>query len=195
MLRLPYMAIILLASSFLLAQNKPSIPPDPVKYINKFEIVWETARDILNDLGFKIELEDRARGRIVTKPQELIAGALTASELDKVATKPEALNASWLKARYAVEMLVEIVQSSETLVTVRANIEALKRDLSGEESWLACKSNGSLERRILGKLSTKLLSPNLKASEKKGFWDRPPQPVASPKESPRPLPVPDRERP
>lgn len=173
--------------------NKPSTLPDPIKYLNRFEVVWNAAHDVLNDMELKIELEDRASGRITTKPYEFVSGTVAVSELDKVSTY-DGLNSAWLKGRYSLELLMEIVQPNETSVTVHTKIEGLKQDLTGGKAWVERRSNGTIERRVLGKLSMKLLAPN-KTESKKGFWDQPPQPVLKPKEDPRAIPSPARDRP
>lgn len=155
---------------------KPSLP-DPVKFMAKREIVYNVVRSVLEDMGLSIELEDRAAGRLVTRPSEFITGALTSSEVDKVAIKNDTVTGSWLKARYSVEALTELVTPAETLVTIRTKMEALNRDLDGTEKWVPIQSLGVYEKRILGKISLKLLGNEMQFETKKGFWDKSPQPV------------------
>lgn len=170
----------------LLAQTpKPSLP-DPVKFVNKVDIVWNVVRSVLTQMEFSIELEDRRAGRIVTKPIDFITGSLTSVEVDKVAIKNNTISGSWLKARYSVEALMEIVSPSETLVTIRTKMEGLNRDLDGTEKWLPLESLGTFEKRILGKISLKLLGNELQFDNKKGFWDKGPQPVDGRKPNPFP---------
>jgi hypothetical protein len=88
--------------------QKPSLP-DPVKFVNKSDIVANVVRSVFDDMGFKIEVEDRKGGRVTTRPYEFITGALTSSEVDKVAVKNDRVTGSWLKAQYSVEALLEIV--------------------------------------------------------------------------------------
>jgi hypothetical protein len=159
--------------------QKPNLP-DPVKFLNKPEIVANVVRSVFDDMGLKIEVEDRKGGRITTRPYEFITGALTSSEVEKVAVKNDIATGSWLKAQYSVETLLEIVSPTETMVTVLTKVEALNRDVNGTEKWVPLDSLGSLERRILGKISTKLMmGMEPPQSEKKGFWDKSPQPVDS----------------
>ncbi len=166
--------------------QKPSLP-DPVKFVNKFDIVWNVVRAIFDDMGFATELEDRKGGRIVTKPYEFITGSLTSSEVDKVAIKNDTITGSWLKARYTVEALLEIVTPTQTMLTIRTRMEALNRDLDGSEKWVPIESLGTIEKRILGRVSMKLLGNDLPFDDKKGFWDKNPQPVDS--RQPRPYPT------
>lgn len=151
--------------------------PDPVKFRNKFDIVANAVRAVLKD-GLDIELDDRQSGRITTRPHEFITGSLTADETGKVAITKNKGTGSWVKARYSAEAILEIVSPTETLVTVHTSIEALNRDINGAERWIPLESRGTLERRILGKISGILMGkpdePN-----KEGFWGQRPQPVDS----------------
>jgi hypothetical protein len=159
--------------------QKPSLP-DPVKFVNKFDVVANVVYSVLGDMDYKIEVDDRKGGRIATRPYEFITGALTSSEVEKVAVKNDRVTGSWLKAQYSVEVLLEIVSPTETMVTVRTKVESLNRDVDGTEKWITLDSLGNLERRILGKISTKLLmGMEPPSSGKKGFWDKRPQPVDS----------------
>jgi hypothetical protein len=56
-------------------------------------------------------------------------------------------------------------------------VEALNRDVDGTEKWIPMDSLGTFERRILGKISLKLLGNDAPLNEKKGFWGKSPQPV------------------
>jgi hypothetical protein len=159
------------------AQSQEPDLPDPVKFVNKFETVANVVRAVFNDMDLKIELDDRQGGRITTRPYEFITGSLTSSEVNKVAVKKDTLTGSWLKAQYSVEAILEIVSPAETLVTIHTKIEALNRDVDGTEKWVTLGSLGTIERRILGKISIKLLGNDAPATERKGFWGQRPQPV------------------
>ncbi len=174
---LPLILVFFVASSGISAaqSQKPSLP-DPVKFINKYDVVWNVVRAVLEEMGFQIELEDKKGGRLVTKPYEFITGSLTSSEVDKVSIKKDTVTGSWLKARYAVEALFEIVTPAETMLTIRTKMEALNRDLDGTEKWLPLESLGTYEKRILGKVSMKLMGNEMQF-DKKGFWNKSPQPV------------------
>ncbi len=173
------LVFVLTAAVAARAQGQPQKPslPDPVKFVNKFDIVWNVVRAIFDDMGYATELEDKKAGRITTKPYEFITGSLTSSEVDKVAVKNDTITGSWLKARYTVEALLEIVTPTQTMLTIRTRMEALNRDLDGSEKWVPIESLGTVEKRILGKVSMKLLGNELNFDNKKGFWDKSPQPV------------------
>ena len=185
--RVALFLLILLDASHAIPQTQKASLPDPIKYVNKSDIVWNVVRAVLTEMGFGIELEDRKGGRILTKPYEFITGSLTSSEVDKVAIKSEKLTGTWLKARYSVEGILEIVSPTETLLTIRTKMEALNRDIDGTERWIPIESLGTYERRILGKISMKLLGNDMQSDRKKGFWDKSPQPPETRKPSPIPV--------
>jgi hypothetical protein len=156
--------------------QRPSLP-DPVKFLYKSDIVANTVHEVLEDMGFRIEVDDRQAGRITTRPYDFITGSLTASEVDKVAIRQDTITGTWLKARYSVEAVIEIVSPSETMLTIRTKLEGLNRDVDGTERWLPLESLGTYERRILGKISMKLIGSEAPAEKRKGFWGKSPQPV------------------
>jgi hypothetical protein len=159
------------------AQAQKVSLPDPIKFINKFETVANVVRAVFDDMGFSIDLEDKKGGKVATKPLEFSTGSLTASEIEKYAVKNEIRNGSLLKARYSVEAILEIVSPTETLVTIRTQIEALNRNVDGTEKWIPLESLGTFERRILGNISKKLYGNESPLYERKGFWGQKPQPV------------------
>jgi hypothetical protein len=178
-----FFSMLLSAHSGFGQVQKPALP-DPIKFVYKYDIVWNVARAVLDEMGYSTELEDKKAGRIVSKPYEFITGALTSTEIDKVAIKRDTVTGAWLKARYTVEILLEIIAPNQTMVTVRTKMEGLNRDLDKSEKWLPLESLGVYEKRILGKMSMKLMGNDLQYNEKKGFWDKNPQPVDS--RSPKP---------
>jgi hypothetical protein len=179
--------LALLLAPTLSAQIPPQRPelPDPVKFVAKFDIVWRVARSVLEEMDFSIQLEDRTGGKILTKPVEFITGSLTSVEVDKVAIKKDTVSGQWMKARYSAEVVLDIVSATETMVTVVTKMEGLNRDLDSTEKWLPLESIGVFEKRILGKISMKLLGNEPQYESKKGFWDKSPQPV-NPRRRPGP---------
>jgi hypothetical protein len=183
----PVAAVIVIAAPVWAQGQRPSLP-DPVRFANKFDIVWNVARAVLDEMGYSIELEDRKGGRIATRPYEFITGSLTSSEVDKVAIKKDSITGDWIRARYSVDVLLEIISTNATLVTIRTKMEAMNREIDGTEKWLAIDSLGAVEKKILGKISMKLLGNAIDYDAKKGFWEKSPQPV----DSRRPKPFPNR---
>jgi len=165
--------------------QKPS-QPDPIKFVHKFDIVFNVVRSVYTDMGYSVELEDRKGGRLVSKPYEFITGSLTSSEVDKVAVKKDTITGDWIRARYTAEALVEIITPTETLLTVRTRFEALNRDMDGTEKWIPLESLGVIEKRILGRVSMRLLGNELQYENKKGFWDKQPAPPDAGRQKPYP---------
>jgi hypothetical protein len=159
------------------AETQKASLPDPIKFINKFDIVANVVYAVLDDMGFDIELDGRKAGKIITRPLEFISGSLTTNEIEKYAVKNDIRNGSWLKARYSVESILEIVSPTETLVTIRTKIEALNQNIDGTEKWMPLDSLGIFEKRILGKISIKLMGNDAPSFQRKGFWSQEPQPV------------------
>lgn len=164
---------------------KPS-QPDPVKFLNKYDVVFKAVRGVLIDAGYDIELEDKKGGSIATRPYEFITGSLTSSEVNKVAVKTDTITGDWIRARYSVQTLIEIVTPAETMLTVHTKFEALNREIDGTEKWVPLESLGVIEKRIMGKVSMKLMGNELQYNEKKGFWDKSPAPPDGRRPSPYP---------
>ncbi len=168
-----------LTGAFLYAQKpRPSLP-DPIKFNKKYDMVANVVYAVLDEMDFQIELDDRKGGRITTRPYAFITGSLTSSEVDKVAIKKDISSGNWVKAQYSVEALLEIVSPTVTMVTILTKMEALNREIDGKEKWIPIESLGTYERRILGKISLKLMGNDAPANEKKGFWGKSPQPIDS----------------
>ncbi|MDR0311081.1 MAG: hypothetical protein LBJ21_05805 [Acidobacteriota bacterium] len=156
-------------------QQKPDLP-DPIKFMNTYDQVLNMTRAVMEDMGFDVELDDRRGWKIVTRPYEFITGSLTVNEMEKVAVN-KAILGSWTKARYKAEAVIEIVSPKETMVTINAEIQGLSRDVDGTEKWIALESLGVVERRVLGRISVKLLGMDATPEPRKGFWGQKPQPV------------------
>ena len=156
-------------------QQKPDLP-DPIKFMNTYDQAMNMTRAVMEEMGFSIELDDRRGGRITTRPQEFITGSLTAGEMEKIAVRRDTLG-DWVRARYKAEAVIEIVSPRETMVTINTDIEGLSRDMDGTERWIRLDSLGVIERRILGRISVRLLGTDVQTEPRKGFWSQKPQPV------------------
>lgn len=173
-------AMLLACGAFLVTagwpqQSKISLP-DPSKFVMRKDLVMRVSRSVIEQLGYRIELDDPQGGRLVTRPYEFVSGALTSSEVDKVANKTDTITGSWLRAQYVVEAAFEALSPTETMVTIRTQMQALNRDVSGTEKWVTVQSLGSVEKRIQGKISMKILGFEPEFKDNKGFWDKKPQP-------------------
>jgi hypothetical protein len=179
--------IAVVLSGFLLAAQvqaqteKPNLP-NPVKFVAKYDVAWNVVRSVLIDMGYALQLEDRKGGKLTTKPMEIITGSLTYSETSKVAVIHEIQTGNWLRTQASAEAFVELVSPTETLVTVRTQFESLDREMDGTEKWVQLESLGTIERKILGKISMKLMGTDLDKNQKKGFWEKSPEPVDSRRE-------------
>jgi len=158
-----------------IAQNEKANLPDPVKFRNKFDMVANAVRSVLKETH-DIELDDRQAGIITTRPYEFITGSLTPDEVGKVAITKNKSTRYWLRARYSIEAIMEIITPTETLVTIHTNIEALNRDIDGTEQYIPLESRGIYEKRVLGKISGILMGKPTE-TKREGFWGQRPQPV------------------
>ena len=174
--RVAALFLFCVAAPLIAQQQKPDLP-DPIKFMNTYDQVINVTRAVMDDMGFNIERDDRKGGRITTRPYEFITGSLTVGELEKVAVLKDTLSGNWIKARYKTEAVVEIVSPKETLLTINTDIEGLSRDMDGTEKWILLDSLGVVERRVLGRVSVKLLGTDSPAESRKGFWGQKPQPV------------------
>ena len=46
--------------------QKPNLP-NPIKFINKFDVVANVVHEVLENMDYKIEIDDRKAGRIVNQ--------------------------------------------------------------------------------------------------------------------------------
>jgi hypothetical protein len=155
--------------------------PDPLRFYNKYDIVWDVVRRTLVEMQFDVALEDRNAGILRTQSLDFSSGSLTAADIVKFCNPPSLTDGTWVKARYTVEAILERPSSKEVLFTANVTVEGSKRDFSGTESMVTCPSNGTLERRIYSKVGAKLIGKGFAVPENKGFWDQKPKPVPTPK--------------
>jgi hypothetical protein len=182
---LPGFAFILLfafaAPRETLAQGGSNQIPDPLRFYNKYETVWDVVRKTLLDMQFEIAVEDRSAGVLRTRSLDFSSGGLTSSDLVKFCNPPTLTDSTWVKARYTVEAILERPSSKEVLFSAQVTVEGAKRDFGGAESWVTCPSIGILERRIYSKVGSRLLGNDFVLPDKKGFWEQKPKPVPEPK--------------
>jgi hypothetical protein len=164
-----------------LAQGGSSQIPDPLRFYNKYDTVWDVVRKTLVDMQFDVALEDRNAGILRTRSLDFSSGGLTSSDLVKFCNPPALTDSTWVKARYSVEAILERPSSKEVLFTAQVTVEGAKRDFGGTESWVSCPSIGILERRIYSKVGSRLLGNDFVVPDKKGFWEQKPKPVPAPK--------------
>lgn len=169
------LVLLLVIHSFVWAQpqsNRRFLPP-PLKVHVPFQAAWETMLELLQQKGFTIAHQDRARGTLRTEFAEYISGPLTEGHLSKIGERPKLVDGDWVRVRYEYEIRVELLRERETWVTVYANIQALKRDFLGTEAWADIQTNGNLEERLLLEFGRSLFGPTFSLERpREGFWKR-----------------------
>lgn len=154
--------------------RKPRIPP-PLRIYVPFETCWGAIHEVLERRQLNLVQEDRGRGLVLSDFKEYISGPLTTSHIAKIGQRPELSDANWVRVEYQLEALVELVSAKETVVTVNANIRALKRDFLGSEQWVDIPTNGELEAGLLTDFGKLLFGTNFELTEPRpGFWERDP---------------------
>ena len=157
--------------------NKRGVPA-PLRAYVPFERAWIEMLKTLRETSEKKRnlgtvRENRSQGSITTDFSEYSSGPLTQSHLVKIGQEPKLVDGDWVRVEYQLEVLVEPIQAGETLITVNANIRALKRKFSGDESWLKISSNGRLEEDLLTEFGQALFGENFTLrNPKKGYWER-----------------------
>ena len=150
---LPILAMALLAgwgwgASF----DKPE-PPEPLELELDLRGTWEQVTIVLEKMGYILESQDRAEGRLLTRVDDSISGAYAMSELKKIAVLATDYATTYSRGKYNLEVSIQFLTPKKTSVAVMAHVHGLKRDFEGHEEWLGLKSNGVLEMRYLNELS------------------------------------------
>lgn len=155
--------------------NNNRVIPPPLRAHIPFESAWAGMIDILKERNLGIARENRMQGYIVTKFREYSSGPLTETHISKIGEKPKLVDAEWVRVKYQFEILIELVQAKETLVTVYGNIQALKRGFLGSDSWVDVPTNGQLEEDLLTEFGKSMFGQSFSLRHpKKGFWKRDP---------------------
>jgi hypothetical protein len=170
-------AYIIFTSLILLTAEPLSaaIPP-PFKFTIPFESAWTGFHEILKDNQLQIIEENRGQGYIRTGYKEYMSGSLTESHIRKIGEEKRAGDGNWVKVEYQYEIVVQLITARETIVTVNANIRALKRDFFGSEEWIDFKSTGQREEFLLTEFGRLFFGENFELyKSKKGFWEGAPR--------------------
>ncbi len=125
-----------------------SVPP-PLRVYIPFEAAWRGMLETLIDRGIQLTDEDRAQGILKTDFVEYSSGTLTKSHIAKIGERPELTDGDWVRVEYQYEVLIELIEAKETVVTVNTVVRALKRDFLGQETWVKIPSNGQREKALL----------------------------------------------
>ncbi|HSR51106.1 MAG TPA: hypothetical protein VLV83_09765 [Acidobacteriota bacterium] len=164
-------------------RKKHRLPP-PLRLFIPFEAAWdgmlETVRE---DMPVDVGESDKVTGQIITSKRDYIDGPLTESHIAKIGVPVRLRDATWKQVRYQYVVKIELIAERESVVTVDVDIEALKREFLGQESWVEIQSNGRLETQLLNAFGQRLFGSDFQLEEpKKGFWEHDPSYVPRPED-------------
>jgi hypothetical protein len=164
------------------APVQAQVPP-PLRIHIPFEAAWDGMVEILRENKFELLRQDRGQGSILSSFREYSSGLLTDSHIRKIGEQPKLIDGDWVSVSYQYEIHVELIADRETVVTVDANIRALKREYLGKETWIEIQSIGTLEETLLTQFGQHLFGETFSLQEpKKGFWERDPTNAPDPNE-------------
>ncbi|MFQ5740119.1 MAG: hypothetical protein ACE5JX_14020 [Acidobacteriota bacterium] len=178
--------VLLLTAAWQFPQTQKRHLPPPLRVHIPFEAAWKAMGETIDQSKLDVLRKDRAQGLILTRFRDYSSGPLTESQMAKIGEKPKLLDADWVRVKYQYEVLVELIQEKETVVTVYTNMQALKRDFLGGDSWVDIPSNGQLETTLLSSFGQSLFGEQFTlATPKKGFWEQSPGYVPGQRRQPR----------
>ena len=177
---MPTMLTLLLVAVSLTGGSAAQLPqshlPPPLRVYVPFEGAWNAMIEVLEESRFSEYEADRARGHIVTEYLEYISGPLTEEYLKKIGNPPGLGDAYWVRGEYQLEIIVELVEERETLVTVYANVRGLKRGFLGEETMVPIPTNGTREEELMRAFGKRIFGANFELDNpRRGFWERDPE--------------------
>ncbi len=150
------------------------IPP-PLKVSIPFDAAWKGMIETLEGKEYELLSQDRGKGGVLTDFREFSSGPLTESHISKVGEKPKLIDGEWVRVLYQYDVQVQLIAERETVVTVNANIKALKRNFLGGDEWVEIPSSGRLEEELLTLYGRRLFGEKFSLAEpRKGFWERMP---------------------
>ena len=153
----------------------------PFRTFIPFESAWEGMLETLETEEMETVSVNRTEGLIWTEVREYASGVLTEGHISKIGERPKLIDGQWLKVQYQYEIHLQLISSSETIVTVYAKIQALQREFLGKEYWVSIASNGNLEDRLLTQFGRLLFGQHFELERpKKGFWNRDPSYIPDP---------------
>lgn len=133
------------------------ILPNPYRFALPPEIVSKAVAELLKELELPLdERESQPRlGVFRTEWYVFSKGIHAKNELLRVADVPDSELHNWTRARYRVEIRVNLIESNATTVTVLAEIEGLTQDIVSS-TWVRCRSRGVIENNLLRALRERL---------------------------------------
>jgi len=168
-------AFCLASISALSGQTQPVNIPPPLRVHIPFEQAWEGMVETLRQRELEFVTEKREDGEIETRQFEYSSGPLTESHIAKIGVRPKLIEGDWVRVNYYYKVEMALIEEGETLVTVSANVRALKREFLGNQEWVEIPSNGRLEGDLLTAFGRRMFGQLFSLAEpKKGFWEQAP---------------------
>ena len=159
----------------ILAQTQPVDIPPPLRVLVPFEKTWEVMVETLQKREQTFLKQAREDGEILSQHFEYSSGPLTESHIAKIGVKLRLIEGDWVRVTYQYEIEMALIKEGETLVTVNANVRALKREFLGDQEWIEIPSNGRLESELLTDFGKHMFGQLFTLAEpKKGFWEHAP---------------------
>ena len=159
-----------LSGALIQPQSSKRFIPPPLRLQVPLQTVRQHMARSLEHKEIKLDREDLNRGLMLTEYREYSSGPLTASHIAKIGDKPEITDGEWVRVQYQYEILMELIKQKETVVTVNANIRALKRDYFGSQEWVEIVSNGELEQELLSAFGQSLFGQSFTLEGPKEHW-------------------------
>jgi len=141
-------ALLFLPTGLTVALAQSTVPP-PLRVFIPFEAAWRGMREVFREREWMMVEEDQARGVLKSSYVEYSSGTLTKSHISKIGKRPDSTDGDWIRVEYRYDILIALIEAKETIVTVDADIRALKRSFLGDETWIKIPSNGQRERHLL----------------------------------------------
>jgi len=141
--------LLLLPAGLTNAEGEDRAMPPPLRVYIPFEAAWRGMREVFRDQEVQMVEEDQGQGILTSDFIEYSSGTLTKSHISKIGERPGVTDGDWVRVEYRYDVLIELIEAKETVVTVNADIRALKRDFLGKETWIKIPSNGQRERFLL----------------------------------------------
>ncbi|MEE8348154.1 MAG: hypothetical protein V3R94_01185 [Acidobacteriota bacterium] len=157
--------------------------PAPLRLEIPFEAAWNGMLLTLLEKDFEILNQDRGQGSIRSNFREYSSGPLTESHIGKIGDIPKLVDGEWMSVKYQYEVIVELIAERETVLTVYANIEALKREFLGAENWTPIETSGKLEVELLNQFGKSLFGEAFSLPDREeAYRDKAPVPLRQPLE-------------
>ncbi len=130
---------------------------NPYRFALPPEIVSNAVVELLKELDLPLDKRESQphTGLFRTEWYVFSKGIHAKNELLRVADLPSSEIHNWTRARYRVEIRVNLIEPNATTVTVVAEIEGLTQDVMSR-AWIRGRSRGVIENNLLRALRERL---------------------------------------